>query len=154
MGNGIATSAAAARIESVGFLLADVTRLMRKGFDRRVRDLGLTRPQWRVLIYVLQNEGLSQTSLAKRLEIERAPLGQLVRALVSMRLVRRERSDVDQREWLIFGDAAAYALLPALTEAASWLRRVSLRGASRAEEIALQRVLQRMRANLSIEVEN
>ncbi len=133
--------------------MADVTRLMRKGFDRRVRSLGLSRPQWRVLVYVLQNEGLSQSSLARRLEIERAPLGQLVRALVSMRLVKRERSGSDQREWLIFGDEAAYALLPTLTDAAAWLKRTSLRGVSNADEAAFRRVLERMRSNLSIEVE-
>ncbi|WP_374570918.1 MarR family winged helix-turn-helix transcriptional regulator [Phenylobacterium sp. J426] len=76
---------------------------MRKGFDRRVRSLGLTRPQWRVLVYVLENEGLSQSMLARAMDLERAPLGQLVRALENLRLVRRVRSSADQREWLIYG---------------------------------------------------
>jgi DNA-binding MarR family transcriptional regulator len=144
---------AAARIESVGFLMADVTRLMRKGFDRRVKDLGLTRPQWRVLVYVLQNEGLSQAALARAMDIERAPLGQLVRALESMRLVKRERSAADQREWLIFGDEASRALMPSLLDAATWLRGVCLQGVSRADEHVLRRTLQRIRSNLSYELE-
>lgn len=146
-------SVAAARIESVGFLIADVTRLMRKGFDRRVRGLGLTRPQWRVLVYVLQNEGLSQSMLARSMDIERAPLGQLVRALENLRLVRRERSVSDQREWLIYVGEEAHGLMPKLLEAAGWLREVYFQGLSRNEELMLRRLLERMRSNLSYELE-
>lgn len=144
---------AAARIESVAFVLADVTRLMRKGFDRRVRALKLTRSHWRVLVYVLQNEGLSQSTLAKRLEIERAPLGQLVRALEGMGLVQRERSTTDQREWIVRAGEQAYRVLPQLTDAAAWLRSVSLQGITREEQILLRRLLERMRSNLSFELE-
>jgi DNA-binding MarR family transcriptional regulator len=146
-------SVAAARIESVGFLIADVTRLMRKGFDRRVRGLGLTRPQWRVLVYVLQHEGLSQSMLARSMDIERAPLGQLVRALENLRLVRRERSVTDQREWLIYAGEEAHEVMPKLVEAAGWLREVYFQGLSRSEELMLRRLLERMRSNLSYELE-
>lgn len=147
------TSRAAARIESTGFLIADVTRLMRKGFDRRVKTLGLTRPQWRVLAYVLQNEGQSQSALARSMDIERAPLGQLIRALESLRLVRRMRSPVDQREWLIYGGERSAQVLPELAEAATWLRGICMQGLSRSEEQMLVRLLERIRANLSYELE-
>lgn len=146
-------SVAAARIESVGFLIADVTRLMRKGFDRRVRVLGLTRPQWRVLVYVLQNEGLSQSILARFMDIERAPLGQLVRALENLRLVRRERSLTDRREWLVYAGEEAHEMMPKLLKAASWLREVYFQGLTRNEELMLRRLLERMRSNLSYELE-
>ena len=33
----------------IGFLLADISRLLRRDFDRRVRDLGMTQAQWRRL---------------------------------------------------------------------------------------------------------
>ena len=29
-----------------GFLISDVARLMRKNFDSRVKEIGLTRSQW------------------------------------------------------------------------------------------------------------
>jgi DNA-binding MarR family transcriptional regulator len=148
-----APSLAAARIENVGFLISDVTRLMRKGFDRRVRALGLTRPQWRVLVYVLQNEGLSQSALARAMDIERAPLGQLVRALETLQLVRRQRSSVDQREWQIFAGEGAATAVPELVAAAEWLRGVYFQGLTRSEELMLRRILERMRSNLSFELE-
>jgi len=147
------TTRAAARIESTGFLIADVTRLMRKGFDRRVKALGLTRPQWRVLAYVLQNEGQSQSALARSMDIERAPLGQLIRALENLRLVRRVRSPVDQREWLIYGGERSAQVLPELAEAATWMKSISMQGLSRAEEQMLLGLLERIRANLSYELE-
>ncbi len=146
-------SAYAAQLEGAGFLLGDVTRLMRKGFDRRVRDLGLTRPQWRVLVYVLENQGLSQSELARRLELERAPLGQLVRALEGLRLVSRQRSPTDQREWIVIAGDNAPAVLPQMIEAAHWLREITFQGISREEQMTLLRLLDRMRSNLSFEID-
>jgi len=49
---------------SLGFLLADVSRLIRKRFDARAKTLGLTRAQWRVLGQLRRREGIKQTDLA------------------------------------------------------------------------------------------
>ena len=56
---------------SIGFLISDVSRLLRRVYDRRVEPLGLTRSQWRVLVHVYRREGISQTALAQVLEIEK-----------------------------------------------------------------------------------
>lgn len=144
---------AVTRVESVGFLLADVARLMRKDFDRRVRGLGLTRAQWRVLVYVLENQGLSQSALARLMDLERAPLGQLVRSLENLRLVYRERSEKDHREWLVYAGEAAETIMPQLVEAATRLRDLSLQGLSAAEVALLKRMLEQMRDNLGGEAE-
>ena len=51
-------SAARPSIErNFGFLFADISRLARKEFDRRVRDLGLTRAQWLFLYYLSRQPG-------------------------------------------------------------------------------------------------
>ena len=47
-----------------GFLIHDVSRLMRVAFDRRGRDLGLTRSQWWVLTALYAMEGVPQSELA------------------------------------------------------------------------------------------
>ena len=49
---------------SIGFLISDVARLLRRVYDRRVEPLGLTRAQWRVLVHLHRREGVSQTALA------------------------------------------------------------------------------------------
>ena len=67
---------------SLGFLLGDVSRLLRKRFDARAAMLGLTRAQWRVLARLRRREGINQTELAEILEIETITLGRHIDALV------------------------------------------------------------------------
>ncbi|MEA2844794.1 MAG: hypothetical protein QOG78_75, partial [Rhodospirillaceae bacterium] len=44
----------------IGYMLSDVARLMRTVFDRRMRDLGLTRGQWLLLTRLYRRPGASQ----------------------------------------------------------------------------------------------
>ena len=62
----------------IGYMLSDVARLIRTVFDRRVRDLGLTRAQWLVLTRLYRRPGASQTELADMLEIDRASAGRMI----------------------------------------------------------------------------
>jgi splicing factor 3A subunit 3 len=50
------------------YMLHDVTRQIRKHFDRRATRLELTRAQWRALKATGRHEGLSQSELAEYLE--------------------------------------------------------------------------------------
>ena len=60
---------------NIGFLLHDVSRLLRVRFDRRARALGLTRAQWRVLAHLAPRQGINQSNLAEILEVETITLG-------------------------------------------------------------------------------
>lgn len=81
---------------SIGFLISDVSRLMRRVYDRRVEHLGLTRAQWRVLVHLYRREGCSQTELAAILEIEKPTLGGLIDRLEAKGWVERriDRGDL------------------------------------------------------------
>ena len=136
-----------------GFLIADVNRLFRKAFDRRMRPLGLSWPLWRVLSEVLREPGQSQSALARRLSLGRAALGDLVRALLAMDLVCRERPAAGRREWLVFPKEKARLVLPQLTEAAEWIKATSSRGIPAEEIESMRRTLAAFRANLSRELE-
>ena len=61
--------------DSVGFLIADAARLMRATFDRRVRQIGLTRAQWQVLSLLHHRPGASQTELADGIGIVPVAVG-------------------------------------------------------------------------------
>ena len=56
--------------DHVGYLIGDVSRMLRTVYDRRVEPLGLTRAQWRVLAHLSRNEGIKQAGLADILEIK------------------------------------------------------------------------------------
>ena len=95
-------SAARPSIErNFGFLFADISRLARKEFDRRVRDLGLTRAQWLFLYYLSRQPGCTQSDLAEMLQMEKITVSRQAERLEKAGWI--ERSDH-------LGDARAYHL--------------------------------------------
>ncbi|HMV72323.1 MAG TPA: MarR family transcriptional regulator [Pseudomonadales bacterium] len=82
---------------SCGFLIHDTARLIRRRFDLAIRDLGLTQAKWRVLATLRDNPGISQSELAERLDIERAPLGSALTWLEHAGWIRREIDSGDRR---------------------------------------------------------
>ena len=82
--------------EYIGYVLSDVARLIRTVFDRRVRDIGLTRAQWLVLTRLDRRPGASQTELADMLEIDRASAGRMIDRMQKNGWVER-RADSDDR---------------------------------------------------------
>ncbi len=87
---------------NVGFLLHDVSRLLRMRFDRRARALGLTRAQWRVLAHLAPRQGINQSSLAEILEVENITLGRHIDRLEDTDWVERRRDPDDRRAWRLF----------------------------------------------------
>jgi len=81
---------------SLGFLVHDVARLMRRAFDRRVKHLGLTRSQWFVIAHLYRSDGQTQRHLADELDMQRAPLSKLLDRLESGGWIER-RADPDDR---------------------------------------------------------
>jgi hypothetical protein len=65
-------------IDRLGFLIHDVQRLMRKRFETRASGLGLSSAQWRLMVRVAKEEGITQARLAELLEIEPISVSRLV----------------------------------------------------------------------------
>src|SRR3954453_9420477 len=81
----------------IGFLIADVARLMRSSFDRRVRRMGLTRAQWLVLSRLDRPPGISQSELAEMLEVERATAGRMIDRMERRNWLTRRPDPADRR---------------------------------------------------------
>ena len=81
----------------IGFLISDVARLMRTAFDRRVRDLGLTRSQWLVINRPHRRPGATQSELAEMLEVEKATAGRMVDRMEKKGWVLRRADAADRR---------------------------------------------------------
>ena len=132
-----------------GYLVTDVARLMRTVYDRRVRNLGLTRSQWWVLNHLFRHPGVTQSELAAILEIERATLGRLLDRLEAKGWVRREHDARDRRAWRVHLGAAAEPQMRALRKRAAELMRDALSGLSPAERERLIDALLAVKANLA-----
>src|SRR2546423_11599299 len=82
---------------TLGFLLHEVARLLKRRFERHARGSGLTRSQWQVLAYLSLHEGINQSGLAELLEIEPITLGRIVDKLQVFGLIERRPDPSDRR---------------------------------------------------------
>jgi DNA-binding MarR family transcriptional regulator len=82
-----------------GFLAHDVSRLIKRRFDRKARQTGLpiTRRQAAVILYVARNEGVSQTEVATWLDLEPIALVRMLDKLNDEGLVERRAHPTDRR---------------------------------------------------------
>jgi MarR family transcriptional regulator, transcriptional regulator for hemolysin len=133
---------------TLGFLLHDVARLLRKRFEQRARILGLTRAQWQAIAYLSKNEGIQQSALAELLEIEPITLGRIVDKLAERDLVERRQHPTDRRVWLLHLKDAARPLLSAMERIGEATRGEALVGVSSPERDQLSEILSQMKANL------
>lgn len=135
--------------DPLGFLVSDVSRLLRRSFDERARTIGVTRPQWRVLTTLTRNEGINQGGLAELLEVEPITLCRMVDRLQESGLVERRSDPNDRRAWQLYLTAKAQPLLAQLGAHAEQLFAEALEGLSVEESAALASSLERVRQNLS-----
>lgn len=135
--------------DTIGFLLNDAARLMRKDFERRTRSLGLTRAQWQALFHLARNEGCNQATLADLLEVEPITLARLVDRLEAGGLVERRADPGDRRARLLFLGQRAHPLLEQLRALGAETREIALAGIDEDERNLLMTLLTKMRANLS-----
>ena len=137
--------------DSLGFLLSDVSRLIRRRFDERARLIGATRAQWRTLVILSRNEGINQGGLAELLEVEPITLCRMIDRLEEAGLVERRRDPADRRAWLIYLTAKAGPVLANVRVIADGLFEDALAGLSDADRATLTALLERMRENLCAE---
>jgi MarR family transcriptional regulator, transcriptional regulator for hemolysin len=133
---------------SLGFLLADVSRLVRERFDARAGRLGLTRAQWRVLAQLRRREGITQTALADILEIEQITLGRHVDRLVEKGFVERRPDPADRRAWNLYLKSEVQPVLDQLRALSTATRAEALAGIDEADSEKLVDLLLAIKANM------
>lgn len=133
---------------SLGFLLHDVSRLLRVEYNRRVRDLGLTRSQWRVLAHLYRNEGVTQTELADILEIEQATLARLLDRLQSADWLERRPCEKDRRANRLFLTDKPRSIVDQMFTVSDDLQDETMDGLDEAGQSQLLDSLQLIKLNL------
>lgn len=134
---------------NVGFLLHDVSRLMRATFDERAQSLGMTRAQWRVLMHLAKREGLNQRALAEILEIDNVSLGRHIDRLERDGWLERRPDPADRRAWLIYLSDAAGPTLKEMQDIATAMQADALSGLSGEDLQRLTDMLMLIKGNLT-----
>ena len=137
------------RQESLGFLLADVSRLMRRAFQQRLEGSSLTLAQARALVYVSRHEGVRQVELAELLEVQPITLARLIDQLAEAGVVERRADPADRRAYQVFLTPAAAPHLAAIEEVAAAIRADALRDLGEQQAGIVLSALRKMRDNLA-----
>ena len=136
-------------MENLGSMLADTSRLLRRSFDVRARDIGVTRAQWQVLTTLLRHEGVNQGGLADLLDVDPITVCRMVDRLQDATLVERRADPADRRSWRLFLTPRAHDLLAQLRPLADALIEEALAGIDLNDRDRLRDLLDRIRDNLS-----
>src|SRR5687768_12120804 len=134
---------------TIGYLIADLSRLYGRVFDRRAAHLGLTRVQWRALKRIHQAEGISQTALAELMDMEPIAVGRVVDRLQKAGFVERRSDPNDRRVWRLHLSSQSTQIMDAIEQVSAGVREDSVAGVEPDElQIALK-VLSQIRETLS-----
>ena len=134
---------------NAGFLIHDVSRMMRGWFDERAQSMGLTRAQWRVLVHLAAREGVNQKELAAILEIDVVTLGRHIDRLERDGWLERRPDPNDRRAWLLHLLPAARPMLDKMEALAERTMALALDGLSDEDRTRFIETLNKIKANFT-----
>lgn len=134
---------------NAGFLIHDVSRMMRAWFDERAQALGLTRAQWRVLVHLAAREGVNQRELAAILELDTVTLGRHIDRLERDGWLERRPDPDDRRAWRLHTLPAARPMLDEMETLADKTMAKALDGISAEDRVLFLDILHRVKDNMA-----
>jgi MarR family transcriptional regulator for hemolysin len=131
-----------------GYRLADNSRQLRRLFDERVRDLGLTGPQARLLLALERHPDENQVFYAERLEIEPITLTRIADRLEDAGWIERRADPADRRARILHLTDKSRGIVTRLRASVEALFEDMLGGFDPAEREIFARLLERIADNL------
>ena len=135
--------------DSLGFLIGDVQRLMRRQFQQQLEGCCLTLAQARALVHIARSEGIRQVELADGLDIQPITLARQLDQLAENGLVERRSDPTDRRAYQLYLTEAAAPYLAMIKQASDVVHQRAIGELGEEATDALCRSLKILRANLS-----
>ena len=132
----------------VGYLLSDVSRLVRKKFQNDPEIGCITLAQAKALSIIARNEGIKQVELAELLEIKPMTVARVIDQLVEEGLVKRCASPSDRRAHLIYLLPAAKARLNLVNKVGNKVWESGLEGLTEQQRAQFIETLEHIHRNL------
>jgi MarR family transcriptional regulator, transcriptional regulator for hemolysin len=138
-----------------GFLVQDVSRLVKRRFDRQARQTGLpiTRRQAAVILYVARHQGVSQAEVANWLDLEPIALVRMLDKLHEEGVVERRAHPTDRRVRTLWLSARAAPVIDRILDINLAIREEAFAGAPTGTREALIEALTLVKDNLTREEE-
>ena len=134
---------------NIGYLLNDSSRLLRRAFDERVRALGLTAVQARLMLALQKFPDNNQAFYADRLEIEPITLTRIVDRMEEAGWVERVADPADRRARRLHLTDKSHSIVGKLRARVESLVEDMAMGLSQNERTELTRVLGIISQNLA-----
>lgn len=134
--------------ETIGFALAQLCKAHRYSVGAALRDLELHVGQEMILLQLWAEEGMPQSQLAERLEVEPPTLSKMLHRMERDGLVERCPSADDARISRVSLTARGRALQQPVTERWASVEARLIAGLTTEERLLLRRLLLQLRTNL------
>ncbi len=115
---------------SAGFLANQMARLFAKGLQQRIRPLGLAPAQFMTLLALWDEDGLTQSELVRRLDVEQATMANTLTRMERDGLIERRTRPDDGRSQSVHLTPRAVELRDSATAAARAQNEAALAGFS------------------------
>ncbi len=134
--------------QSAGYLTNHMARLFAQALHARIRPLGLAPAQFMTLLELWQEDGLTQSDLVARLDVEQATMANTLARMERDGLIRRTPHPDDARARQTWMTPRAKALEGPATAAADAVNAAALDGLSAADRATFLDLMRRTIAGL------
>src|SRR5919199_3119195 len=137
---------------SIGFIVNRTARAFVKSLDLELREkVGITVGQWKVIVMLVKQNGLTQKEIADKLGLEGPTLIPIIDKMEKEGLVIRRVDPSDRRNNRIYRTEKADALWNRMMECASKVRQVAIKDIPEADINIMRKVLDKIWHNLRAE---
>jgi DNA-binding MarR family transcriptional regulator len=138
---------------NIGFLVSDIARLIGVEYNRIMKPMGLTTPQFRMIMQLQRQDGVTQSHLANLLAVGKVSTSGLIDRLEQSGWIERRPDPNDRRSNLIYLTDKARDIEKRMVDTGKDLTRQTLKNLSAKERSTLIDLLGTVKENL-VEVES
>lgn len=137
---------------NIGFMINRTARAFVKALDTELRGkVGITFGQWKVIVMLVNQNGLTQKEIADKLGLESPTLIPIIDKMEKETLVVRKVDSDDRRNNRIYRTEKADALWDRMNECALKIRQISVKGIPEQDINIMRNVLYKIWQNLRTE---
>jgi len=133
---------------SIPFLIHELARLVHRPYDQRMKPLGITQAQWRVLASLSFKDGITQSELADSIEHSTVALGGLLDRLEENGWIARRPVPEDRRAKKVYLMAKAEDVIGVMRGVADDMTEGLLAGISPSDTDRLIALMNVLKSNL------
>lgn len=138
---------------NIGFLVSDIARLIGVEYNRIMKPMGLTTPQFRMIMQLQRQDGVTQSSLANILAVGKVSTSGLIDRLEQSGWIERRADPNDRRSNLIYLTDKGHNIESRMLDTGKALTKQTLKSLDAKQRSTLIDLLVTVKANL-LEVES